>query len=219
MADTAVVFDITRTLRVGAAPFPGDPAFEKEGLVSGGTRISRLTMSSHAGTHLDAPAHVFAGGLTLDRYPVDRFVLTALVVDVRGVGRIGTNELAAKGIENVHAVLFKTQFDLVPHEEKPDCWALLAPEAAEHLVRAGISLVGTDAVSIDAGSDSCLPVHRVLLGADVLVLEDCDLSCVPEGRYELFCLPLRIEGADGAPCRAVLRTLSATEREVDGSAA
>lgn len=208
MADTVVVFDITRALRVGAASFPGDPAFGKEELVSGGARISRLTMSSHAGTHLDAPAHVFVDGLTLDRYPVDRFVLTALVAGVECVDRIGIDELSGKGIENVHAVLFKTQSDLVPHGENPEFWAALTPEAAEHLVRSGISLVGTDAVSIDGNSGSCLPVHRILLGADVLVLEGCDLSDVPEGRYELLCLPLRIEGTDGAPCRAVLKTLS-----------
>jgi arylformamidase len=82
----------------------------------------------------------------------------------------------------------------------------LSVEAAASLAAQGVTLVGIDYLSIDASEDGNLPVHRTLLGADVLILEDIDLSDIPEGRYRLVCLPLRILDADGAPCRAILES-------------
>ncbi|HNZ39871.1 MAG TPA: cyclase family protein [Candidatus Latescibacteria bacterium] len=204
MIEPGHIFDVTRTLGFDALPYPGDPAFEREAKEHGGVTVSRLTMSSHSGTHLDAPAHVFPGGKTLDEYPPERFFLSAHVVEAKSERVITAADVNALRLEEYEAVLFKTRDSEPSRAHKPLPWISFSPDAATALVRCGVRLVGIDSPSVDAADATELPVHRTLLGADVLVLEDCDLREVPAGGYELVCMPLRVRTSDGAPCRCVL---------------
>jgi arylformamidase len=117
--------------------------------------------------------------------------------------------------EHVHAiplrgetrVLFKTRNSaLLQQSAYAADFVAFSVEAAQALVARGIKLVGLDYLSV-AHADEQVPVHRAFLDHGLALLEGIDLSRVAPGRYELICLPLKLRGADGAPCRAVLRDL------------
>jgi arylformamidase len=199
-------YDITRTLGLDVVAFPGDPAFRKGAVEVSGAIISNLSLSSHTGTHIDAPRHLGPTGKTLDSYPIKRFCLDAYVLHSAATDQIPSSEVTSRDLTGVQAVLFRTQNESIPRSSVAHAWVSLSVEAAASLAAQGVTLVGIDYLSIDASEDGNLPVHRTLLGADVLILEDIDLSDIPEGRYRLVCLPLRILDADGAPCRAILES-------------
>jgi arylformamidase len=173
-----------------------------------GYALSNLSLSSHAGTHLDAPAHLIPGGKTLDQYSVERFILPAQVVEVQELKCIHQESLreVVPGRED-YALLFKTQNSLQGLlNEREFCqeFVYLSAEAAGMAAQMGAKLVGIDYLSVDSYDDLSLPAHRILLEHDVLILEGIDLGGVPHGRYTLICLPLKIKGGEAAPARAVL---------------
>ena len=166
---------------------------------------SALTVSVHAGTHVDAPFHFLPDGAAIDALPVERFIGEALVHAVDTEGDITEAHVAAVPLDGVRRVLFKTRNSALLHlrEYTPD-FAAFTEAAARALVARGVELVGLDYLSV-AHADAQVPVHRAFLEHGVILLEGVDLSGVTPGRYELICLPLRLHGLDGAPCRAVLR--------------
>jgi arylformamidase len=149
-------------------------------------------MSAHLGTHVDAPAHVVAGGLSAGALPLDVFVGPARVVDLPGRGEIGLDGLPRRAL-GAARVIFKTRGH-----------SFLAPLAAVRLAERGARLVGTDAASIDPADAEDLPVHRALLSRGIFVLEGLDLSRVEPGDYRLIALPLKLTDLDASPVRAVL---------------
>ena len=168
---------------------------------------SAVNMSVHAGTHLDAPFHFIDGGTTIDEMPVEAFVGPALVYEVDADRYITREHIQAVPLQGDTKVLFKTRNSALLRQ--PDYvadFAAFSVEAAEELVSRGVRLVGLDYLSV-AHADNQVPVHRAFLDHGVVLLEGIDLSQVQPGRYELMALPLRLRGADGAPCRAVLRDL------------
>lgn len=204
------------------ATYPGDAPYSREmisEIASGAPNgyphsynLSTLIMSAHAGTHLDAPAHYIAGGKTLDQYPLERFILPAHVVSVgdesvEDDGSISLNALKDVDIRPGEALLFKTHNSLrgLPKERAfAEKFVYLSVEAAQLCLDLGASLVGIDYLSVDRYGDDNAPVHHLLLKEDVLILEGIDLDAVAPGEYFLFCLPLRIQGTEAAPARAVL---------------
>ncbi len=168
---------------------------------------SALNMSGHSGTHIDAPFHFVAEGLTIDELPLDRFIGAALVFEVDPEKYITKNHVESIKLDGATRVLFKTRNSELLHqrEYEPD-FAAFSVEAAQSLVEQGVELVGLDYLSI-AHADEQVPVHRAFLDHGVVLLEGIDLSHVAPGRYELMCLPIPIGDSDGAPCRAVLRDL------------
>jgi arylformamidase len=215
------VIDISRALGPDTPVWPGDPpvtvvpvARVERGDVAA---VSRLTLSTHAGTHVDPPAHFVPGGATVDILPLDVLVGPAVVVDLsEGRGPIDAARLAAAlgdgdgngGISSPR-LLFRTG----AADDDPAAAGALTPDGARWLVEHGVRLVGADTLSIepasiepasiDAAGDT-YPVHRILLGSGMIIVEGLDLFGVTPGRYQLACLPLRIAGGDGAPARAVL---------------
>jgi arylformamidase len=174
----------------------GDPA-----------NASALTLSVHAGTHVDAPFHFLPDGAGIDTLPLERFAGPALVHAVDAERYITAEHVAALP-GGVTRVLFKTRNSALLR--KPDYdpdFVAFSEEAARALVARGVDLVGLDYLSV-AHADEQVPVHRAFLDHGVVLLEGVDLSEVPPGRYELICFPLRLRGLDGAPCRAVLRDLA-----------
>lgn len=179
--------------------WPGDPRVVVEPIsrVEDGdvAAVSRLALGTHTGTHVDPPAHFVPGGLTVDGLPLELLVGPAVVIDAAGGAPIDARLLEALGVPPGTArLLLRTQA----------ATGLVTLDGAEWLVDRGVRLVGVDTLSIEPETDD-YPVHRVLLGGGVIIVEGLDLTAAPPGPYELLCLPLRVAGGDGAPARAVLR--------------
>ena len=173
--------DITKPLEPGMTVYPGDPAFQMKTDVHDIYKVSSISMCVHCGTHIDAPSHFLLEGDTED-YAPPQLCGEAVVLDWRE----GWLE-RARGAERV---LIKGGSGLREDE---------AVAAAD----AGVRLIGTDRLSI-APSPVEAPTHRALLGRGVCILENADLSHVPEGNYRLLCFPMKLKGAEGAPVRAFL---------------
>ena len=201
--------DISAPLRAGMTVWPGDepPRIERaQSFERGGAyNLTRLAMSAHTGTHLDAPLHFLREGRPIDALPPELMHGRARVVQAEG-DVIGAADVP-DGLEPGARVLFRTRNsgrDLFAGTFFED-YVYLGREAAEKLVAAGAALVGIDALSVSGFHEDPAETHRLLLGAGVWILEGIRLAGVEPGEYELLCLPLRIEGADGAPARALLR--------------
>lgn len=168
---------------------------------------SALTVSVHAGTHVDAPFHFLPDGAGVDSLPLERFIGPALVHAVDAGRDITEAHVKAIPLDGATRVLFKTRNSqlLKQRDYDPD-FVAFSLEAARALVARGVELVGLDYLSV-AHADEQVPVHRAFLDHGVILLEGLDLSEIVPGRYELICFPLRLRGLDGAPCRAVLRDL------------
>jgi len=194
----AGIIDISMPIGPDTPVWPGDPpvVMEPVARVAAGdpADVSRLTLGTHTGTHVDPPAHFLAGGATVDALPLDVLVGPAVVADLTAAGPIDAARLAAQVPgDGTSRVLLKTGA----------ADGALTPEGAAWLVERGVRLVGADTLSIEPETRD-YPVHRILLGAGVVIVEGLDLSAAAAGRYQLLCLPLRISGGDGAPARAVL---------------
>lgn len=211
-----MLYDASVMIRPGMVVWPGDPPVEMVPVSSRSTgkvaNVRRLSLSTHAGTHVDAPDHFVEGGKTLEAVALSRLFGEAVVLDVLGCPVIGAADLEAVWPEgnSPERVLLRTDnsvrriiLDEVFH---PDFVALSA-EGADWLLRRDIATVGIDYYSIEPYQTPGHPTHMTLLGQDILVIEGLNLVDVPAGRYRMACLPLRLQGADGGPARVVLETL------------
>jgi arylformamidase len=204
------VIDISLPIHAHMIVYEGDPGVDitprLEIARGDAANVSLLSMGSHTGTHVDAPAHFIEGGATVEALPLDVLIGPALVAEVGGAPHIGRRDLEPLPLEGVSRLLLKTRNSAL--------WAkgtftrefvALDLEGARYLVERGVRLVGIDCLSIEPFYSPGHPVHRLLLGAGMVVLEGLDLSRVDPGLFELVCLPLPVTGIDGAPCRALLR--------------
>ena len=203
------VWDVSVRNRPGMHIYPGDPSLETtqvRAIARGDVaNLTHLALGSHTGTHVDAPAHFIDGGATLEQIPLDRMVGEATVLDLRGRAAIDAASLRAQGIHAGDIVLFKTDNSVL--WERPgfqEGFTYLTADAAEYLVERRVKTIGIDYLSIERFGSQSFPVHRILLGNGVLVIEGLALGAIGAGSYLLSCLPLNLEGVDGAPARAVL---------------
>jgi len=199
--------DLTQPLTPGMAVLPGDPPLTASPHLThaiDGFSLTTLCMSTHTGTHVDAPFHLLPEGATLDRFPLSRFVGQARVLDVRrpAVTAIDIGDLDGPW-SGVDMCLLWTGWDAHYGTETMVDHPFLTPEAAATLRDAGMRLVGTDAPSLDPILGPHYPVHELLLGADVLLVENlCHLDELGPGPVSCAFLPLALVGADGSPVRA-----------------
>lgn len=202
-------YDVSVPITAGMPVYEGDPPVQISVLSSiargGIANVSQLVVGAHTGTHVDAPLHFIDGGSAVDEIPFDVLIGPALVVELETSGEISREVLVACDCEGQRRVLFKTSNSLLWRalEFRRD-FAYLTADASEYLVEIGVRLVGIDYLSIERFGATEPRTHRTLLGAGVVILEGLNLSAVKPGRYQLICLPLRIRGGDGSPCRAVL---------------
>jgi arylformamidase len=199
------IHDVTIPLVPGMAAHPGAPEFALEPVPSEGR--SKLTLSSHTGTHVDAPAHCLQGGATVDQLPLEILLGKARVIEVLARERVDRSDLEPLDLRDDLRVLLKTR--LTGHAARgahSQDRAYLSEDAALYLVQAGIKLVGFDYLSVDRAGAADYPAHRTLLGAGVILVEGLELSEVDPGEYDMACLPLRVAGGDAAPARVVLRS-------------
>lgn len=170
---------------------------------------SAITMSVHSGTHIDAPFHFVPNGATIDQLPLELFMGPVLVHAVDTERYITAQHLTSLKLDGIPRVLFKTRNSGLLREAAYDPqFVAFSVEAATILAAQRVKLVGLDYLSVAHAGDEQVSVHRALLDRGVALLEGVDLSQITPGRYELICFPIRIRGADGAPCRAVLRDLA-----------
>jgi arylformamidase len=204
------MFDISVPLRPGIDVWEGDPPFETElvfTIPKDGYNASRLSLSSHSGSHIDAPFHYFDDGLPIDKVPLDVLIGPCQVISIPDSElddeRIVPASFASKLTHD--RVLLKTSNSNRPGVFRRDAVAL-SIEAAQTLVARNVRLVGVDGLSVEnaAGDGS---VHKELLSHSIVIVETLDLSKIPDGVYELICLPMKIVGGDAAPVRAILKAI------------
>ena len=204
------IWDISQKLRPNLPVWPGDTEFAHEGTWAIGdgspVNVSKLTMSTHSGTHADAPLHYDAAGEDSAAAELDPYIGECLVVDARGVGaKINVADLPR--LDSADRVLFRT-YETFPHDAWEEDFTAIADETIKWLAVQGVKLVGIDTPSIDPQNSKTMDAHNAVLAADMRILEGLVLDHVPAGRYELIALPLPIVGADASPIRAILRDLA-----------
>ena len=205
------MIDITRRISNASPNWPGDTPvqYRQTSLIKEGSsvNVAAVRFSTHTGTHVDAPWHYVDTGLKLHEVPLETWVGSCVVVDVSGASILNAALLEGVDLTGVTKVLFHTgQPNVWP--EFPQVWANIDPDLPPYLAAHGVNLIGTDAPSADTLISKDLPGHAALASSNVYIVESLALGGVPAGRYRLVCLPLNLEGADGAPARAILEPLS-----------
>ncbi len=207
------IIDISVPLYKGMPVWPGSVEFRLEqtmSLRSGNeANVSALNCDVHIGTHIETPLHFIEDRESVDRISLNVLCGPVFVADLTRVEAITEKDLSSLDLpEGIERVLFKTKNSRLWEEGgfNPG-YVALTEDAARWVVKRGIHLVGIDYLSIQR-YHGAPGVHRILLKAGVVILEGLNLLDVPPGKYELVCLPLKLMGAEGAPARAILRTLT-----------
>lgn len=203
------MWDISQTLRPGLPVWPGDTAFafERSWRMEDGSpvNVGRMSMSTHSGTHGDAPLHYAADGADIASVELSPYLGECLVADARHAkGSVTIADLPP--LEGATRVLLRT-FARFPHDDWHSSFTAIAPDTIRFLAGQGVMLIGTDAPSVDPQDSKTMDAHRAVHSADMRILEGLMLDDVPPGRYELIALPLKIAGGDAGLCRAILREL------------
>lgn len=208
---TQRLYDITRTLSPSIAVWPGDTPFAVKTLLrlahGDAANLTTLTMSSHTGTHVDAPYHFVDADLTMEQVPLDIYVGPAAVATVqKPAGPLTVDDFPGLDWGRVKRLLVHSVASDQPIDQFLAEYIYPSVELADFMGQQGIILFGSDAASMDAVDSKVLVGHRALRRNGVAILENLALTGVPDGEYELIALPLKIQGGDGSPVRAILRT-------------
>jgi arylformamidase len=206
-----MIYDISLPISQELPVWPGDPpvkVWQVSHLEHGDSMtLTRLEMGVHTGTHVDAPAHFIAGGMTVDALDLGILIGPVLVVHVPDADALSAEVLDRLAIPpGTQRLLFRTRNSDLWAQGKNQFWqdfVAVTEDGARWLVDRGVRLVGIDYLSVSPYHDP-IPPHLVLLHAGVIPLEGLNLSAVAPGSYLMICLPLRIRGAEGAPARAIL---------------
>lgn len=205
------IIDLSPTISPELPVWPGDPrvTLRQPYHRARGDEftLTELAMSAHTGSHVDAPAHYLREAAGVDRLPLDALVGPAIVVETGDTPVITAASLDRLRIPpGTERLLFRTRNSTRGLMRLPDFqteFVALAADGARWLVDHGVRLVGIDYFSI-APYDDLAPTHRILLEAEVVIVEGLDMTDVTPGEYTFICLPLKLKDADGAPARAVL---------------
>lgn len=205
-------YDISLPISNDLPVWPGDQSVSlimtRSILKGDRCNVTQIQMGTHAGTHIDAPYHFLEDGASTDTIPIETFIGPCLVIELGSIDRIEEKDLRKYNFTGHSRILIKTR--------NSEMWAnnvssfntnyvALGIEAAQYLVEMNTILVGIDYLSIESfQSDGC-PVHKLLLKNNITVLEGLNLSGVKAGVYELLCMPLKLQGCEGAPARVLLR--------------
>lgn len=204
------LIDVTVPLDANLPVYPGNTPFSIEAIkriASGGSsNLSTLHLSAHAGTHVDAPRHFFDDAAGADALPLELLFGRARVIEVTTRKSIGPDDLSGMDLSEDIRLLIKTHNSrLWASSEFHRDYIAINEAGARYLVDRGVKVLGVDYLSVEEFRKPGAPAHRVLLGGGTIVIEGLNLRDVEPGAYEMFCLPLRVVGADGAPARVVLR--------------
>jgi arylformamidase len=194
-------YDATRDLSPGVVVYPGDyiPRFCQED--RGKYLLSELHMSTHSGTHIDAPSHYMKDDRSVEKIPPGQLVGECRVLDLRDCGNVITARDLEGRTGGAKRILIRTVFSEC-REFNPE-YPALAPDAARFITRSGVVLAGIDSPSIESFTGTG-EVHLELLSKGVVIVELLDLRALDEGDYWMAALPLKLTGLDGAPCRVMV---------------
>lgn len=211
------LIDITRPMRTGMPVWPGDTAFSYEVSCSISesslVNVGKLMMSTHTGTHVDAPFHYDKNGRKIAELDLSIFIGKALVVTMENQEILTAEDFKDIQLKGVERLLIKTN-SWQNHLEFPEKYTYISPCLAEMLGNSGVRLLGVDVPSVDHFESSNLITHHALYKNSIVILESLQLKNVTDGIYELFAAPLNLTEADGSPVRAVLRSLEAEKATV-----
>lgn len=207
------IYDISVPISPNLPTWPGDPPVTLERIArmeeGASSNVSQISMSVHTGTHIDAPYHFLGGDTpTCEKLALNTLTGRAYVLQIP----VEVDTITAKVLERAHIpprtrrLLLKTRNShnwTLQSSKFIEDFVAISPSGAQHLAERGIKLVGIDSASV-APFNSQVPTHKILLEAGMILIENLNLSEVSQGRYSLYCLPLKIVGADGAPARVIL---------------
>ena len=204
-------YDLSHRIENGMTYYPGDPEPRLEPAeMEPPWRVTQLRLGTHTGTHIDAASHFILDGRTIDQYPLPRFILPGFVVPVSDReddqpigGESFANYLPA--LPEGGALIIRTGWDRFWRTGRYLRHPFLSAEAAERLVAARVGLVGIDALNVDSTARATSHAHRILLGGDVLLVENLTRldQLTPGKAYQFSFLPLLFSALDGSPVRAV----------------
>lgn len=210
-----IFYDISVPIKPNMPIWPGDPQVELTSLasISSGdqSNLTKICMSMHTGTHIDAPKHFINHGKTVDQIPLEKLCGKAVVIqfddefDVICESDL-INHPNRPFLESASKILFRTRnsslWDSSPGKFKQN-YVGIDPSAANYLCHLELDLIGIDYLSVAPFMDTQTS-HEILLSAGIVLLEGLNLSDIKSGIYELFCLPLKVIGVEGSPVRAIL---------------
>jgi arylformamidase len=203
------LIDISPALRVGMAVFPGDADYRVAQTFTIGpgcpVNVGSIAMSTHCGAHADAPLHYDAEGASIDKLDLGDFIGPARVIDARGSDPLCSFEEIAAALDGAPPRLLFRLVDRTDPMVWPAGFRALAADMVERLALRGTRLIGVDVPSVDPETSKDLPSHMACRRYDIRIVENLVLADVEPGDYELIALPLKLEGLDAAPLRAVLR--------------
>ena len=208
--------DVSIPLKSGMVHWPGDPEVRIDRVLNiergDPCNVSSIAMGSHTGTHMDPPFHYVRGGVSLDAMPFDATIGLARVIEIHDPESATPQELAQHDIARDERILLKTR-------NSSRCWetdafledfVYISLAGARYLAERGVCAVGVDYLSVGGYRADGEAIHHALLEAGIWIIEGLNLASVEPGRYELVCLPIKIQQSDGAPARAILRPLAAS---------
>jgi arylformamidase len=204
------IHDISVPVRAGGLVYPGNPEISielRQAIARGaGANVSKVSFGSHTGTHVDAARHFIDDGQTVDEISLDKLIGPAIVIAFDdSLQSVGAHDLESHDLGRHKRVLMRTRnSSFITEGEFHQDYTFLAPDGAELLVSRGVELVGIDYLSIEQFHSGHHRTHRTLLQNGVVIVEGLNLADITPGEYDFVCLPLRLEGLDGAPARALL---------------
>lgn len=210
MSISPLLWDISPTLSPATPVWPGDTAYSAEPTwkIEHGcpVHVSRVTMSTHTGSHCDAPSHYDSTGETIDAVALDAYLGPCRVIDCIGVKRVEPHHVEP-ALENCPPRVLLRTYAKAPLDRWDPGFASVARETIALLARHGTVLVGIDTPSLDHQESKTMDAHHAVRAARIAILEGIVLDDVAQGDYELIALPLKLAGLDASPVRAVLRRL------------
>jgi arylformamidase len=205
--------DVSVPIKKSMTTWPGHPEITidrfsdmaKESVMN----LTRISMSLHTGTHMDAPLHFVKDGFPIDAIPPEAIIGPARIIEISDTEKITAEEIEKANLSKGDRVLFKTVNSERNWIDEPffDNYVYVSTPAGKKLAEICVQTIGIDYLSVGGYKKNGIEVHNILLRAGIWLIEGLDLSKVSAGDYELVCLPLKIENAEGSPARAFLRKM------------
>lgn len=202
--------DLTTAITPNTVVFPNDPLFNTKSVSAIGADCSfnlcEMRMGNHTGTHIDFPAHVITNGKSSSDYDLDDLIGEGLIIEVpSNTASITAGFVAQQKILKNDFVFFKTKNSTLSKQSSfTEKYVYIEPKAAEALLNMKVRVIGIDYISVDAYEAEHLPVHKILLSNDILIVENLELKGIEPGRCKLFVMPLHIPNMDGLPARVMM---------------
>ena len=200
------IIDITKTISHDTPTFPGDPnptvtRHKSDSMTKYDVFMSDLHLTTHSGTHIDAPAHVKLGATGMSSFPVEFIEGNARVMDIAWLKKF---EPVANRPRKIESIGRDSRMLIFASKSKSEVFPRLQPWLADYIKHSGVAIIATDLLSIDQIADKHLYNHRLILGKDIWVAENLDLSNIECGFYRYIFAPMKTSAKDGAPARALL---------------